>query len=120
MSHNLKAPSSELEIERPDPDLLYQLLYSLAKKDYKRVKARFLARKSLILFIAILSVVGTFSIVFYPTFLKTRMETMQNEIFEYRSNIMSLHTKIDALSNQGLEYEGQIRAYEDMIGKLKA
>jgi len=119
MSYNLKAPSSELEIERPDPDQLYQLLYSSAKQDYKRVKARVLARRSLILFIAILSVVGTFSIVFYPTFLKTRMETMQNEIFEYRSNIQSLHTKIDELSNQGLEYEGQIRAYEDMIGKLK-
>jgi len=64
-------------------------------------------------------VIGIFSILFYWTFLKSRMVTMQSDIVEYRDSIRGLHTKIEELSAQGLEYKEQIRAYEDMIGKLK-
>ena len=87
MSQKLEYPASGLEIERPDPDQLYQILYSSAKRDYRIIKARTLARRSLLLVIILLSAIGIFSIVFYTTFLKTRMERMRSEIFEYKSSI---------------------------------
>jgi peptidoglycan/xylan/chitin deacetylase (PgdA/CDA1 family) len=119
MSYKPEPPPQKIEIERPDPDQLYQVLYNSAQQDYKRVKARVAARRSLLLIIILLSVIGVFSIVFYPTLLKSRMETMQNEIFEYRRSILSLNTRVEELAAQGLEYKDQIRAYEDMLGKLK-
>jgi peptidoglycan/xylan/chitin deacetylase (PgdA/CDA1 family) len=119
MPQKLDIETPPLEIERPDPDQLYQLLYNSAQRDYKLVKARVIAKRSFLLVVILLSVIGIFSILFYWTFLKSRMVTMQSDIVEYRDSIRGLHTKIEELSAQGLEYKEQIRAYEDMIGKLK-
>jgi peptidoglycan/xylan/chitin deacetylase (PgdA/CDA1 family) len=119
MPQKLDIETPPLEIERPDPDQLYQLLYNSAQRDYKLIKARVLAKRSFLLVVILLSVIGIFSILFYWTFLKSRMVTMQSDIVEYRDSIRGLHTKIEELSAQGLEYKEQIRAYEDMIGKLK-
>ncbi|UCB45391.1 MAG: polysaccharide deacetylase family protein [Spirochaetota bacterium] len=109
---------AESETERPDPDQLYHLLYSSAKKDYKQLTARLVARRSFLLIILILSIVGTFSIVFYPTILKKRVERLNNQVTEYRSNIVTLKEEIEKFSAQELEYKEQINTFEDIFGKL--
>jgi len=117
--HTLQAPPVVPDTDRPDPDDLYEILYNSAQLDYRRVKRRSFAKRTLLLVVTVLSVVGTFSVVFYPTFLKSRISSMEEEIVEYRSSITNLTTRIDALSARRLEYEDRLQAYENMIGKLK-
>jgi peptidoglycan/xylan/chitin deacetylase (PgdA/CDA1 family) len=103
----------------PDPNDLYKILYSSAQLDYRRVKRRSFVKRTLLFVVTALSVVGTFSVVFYPTFLKSRISSMEEEIVKYRNSIITLNTQIDALSTHRLEYENRLQAYENMIGRLK-
>ena len=84
--HTLQAPPVAPDTDRPDPDDLYEILYNSAQLDYRRVKRRSFARRTILLIVTVLSVVGTFSVVFYPTFLKSRINNMKEEIVEYRSS----------------------------------
>jgi peptidoglycan/xylan/chitin deacetylase (PgdA/CDA1 family)/cell division protein FtsB len=113
-----KIPVSDTETDRPDPDQLYHLLYSSAKKDYKQLKARVFARRSFLLIILILCIVGIFSLVFYPTFLKNRIYRLNRQLSEYQSDIVTLKGEIDKFSAQELEYKEQISAFKDIFGKL--
>lgn len=106
-------------IERPDPAELYQILYRLSKKDYKVIKARELAKRSLSLLILILSILGIFFTVFYFTFVHDSMKDLNNEIIKYRDSITSLNTEVEKLSASELEYKNQIKTYEDIFNKLK-
>ncbi|MBN2322958.1 MAG: polysaccharide deacetylase family protein [Spirochaetes bacterium] len=107
------------DVDRPDPNDLYEILYSSARMDYRRVKRRFFAKRTLLLVVTALSVVGTFSVIFYPTFMRSRISRMEEEISNYRSSILSLNTQIDTLSARRLEYEDRLQAYKNIIGKLK-
>ena len=104
---------------RPDPDDLYAILYSSAQRDYRRIRRRSFAKKTLLLVVAVLSIVGIFSVVLYPTFLKSRISTMEREITEYRNSFTSLTTMVDDLSAQRLEYEDRLQSYETIMKRLK-
>lgn len=115
----LQVSSATPDTDRPDPDDLYEILYSSAQRDYRRVKRRFLAKRTFLLIVLALSIIGIFSVVLYPTFFKSRISSMEEEITEYRSSITNLNTRIDTLSAGRLEYEDRLQAYESMIGRLK-
>lgn len=106
-------------IKEPDSPELYHHIYEFAQKDYKTVRMRIFARRSLYLFILFLSAAGLFFTIFYFIFLQDHLKALKNQLQQYSNNIKNLYSEIDKLTASEMEYRGRLQVYKDTFSKLK-
>jgi peptidoglycan/xylan/chitin deacetylase (PgdA/CDA1 family) len=98
---------------------LYEQIYNLSQKQYKSTKLRFFARRSALLIILLMSAFGFFTVIFYFTFVKGYLHSLNRQLLDYSKSVESLNTELDKLSASEQEYINQIKNYEETFSNLK-
>jgi peptidoglycan/xylan/chitin deacetylase (PgdA/CDA1 family) len=97
---------------------IYQNLYQLSQKVYKRESVRGFFKKSFKLILSLLSLAGILSILFYLTFVRSHMVRLSDEITRYSDEVAHLTSEIAKLASSERIYRNKVDEYKGILNNL--
>jgi peptidoglycan/xylan/chitin deacetylase (PgdA/CDA1 family) len=97
---------------------IYQNLYQLSQKVYKREAVRGFFKKSFKLILSLLSLAGILSILFYLTFVRIHLGKLSDEITRYSDEVAHLTSEIEKLAASERIYRNKVDEYRGILNNL--